>query len=125
MASLIGFDFVVGSSVDFQNGLATHTSIQSAINAATLGQSIFVRAGTYTEDITISSTVFLCGVGYNSYISGTLTITGAAARIRDLRINGNITLTAPSSNNLVDGYQTSSSTVTDSGTANLYIIQGT
>lgn len=41
--------------VDPVAGLGTHTTIQGAINSASSGETIFLRPGTYTEDITLKA----------------------------------------------------------------------
>jgi len=45
--------------VDPTAGLGTHTTITSALNAASAGETIFIREGTYTEDLTLKAGVNL------------------------------------------------------------------
>lgn len=54
--------------VDPTANRGTHTTVQGAINAASSGQTIFIRPGTYTENITLKAGVNLC-----AYISDSLT----------------------------------------------------
>lgn len=70
--------FIVSSSA--ANG--THTTIASALTAASSGDTIFVRAGTYTENLTLKAGVAITafpGDGYQSnvIILGNATASGA------------------------------------------------
>lgn len=66
--------------VDAQAGQGTHTTIQAAITAASSGDTIFIRAGTYTEDITLKAGVNLTAFSTDSSENGTghVQITGKA-----------------------------------------------
>jgi len=75
--------------VDSVAGQGTHTTIAAAIADASSGQTIFIRPGTYTENLTLKAgvnlTAFGCDSGMNGggtsvanvVISGTCTFTGA------------------------------------------------
>lgn len=115
-------DAIVGSAADVTYGRATHSSIQSAINAVVDGMRILVLAGTYTENITLNKRIKLEGVGYDSYVNGTALFSANACTVRDIRIDGNITISG--NDNRLEGFQTQASTVTDSGTDNLYSFIG-
>lgn len=117
------YDYVVGSSSDVSAGKATHTSLQSAINAlAGLGGRICILQSYSTvENIVISSTVqgvVVEGKGYFSRIQGSLTVSGAINSIRDLRVSGNITLSG--NDNFLDGWIDSSYTLSSAGSGNSY-----
>ena len=72
----------------------THSTIQAAITAASSGDTIFIRPGTYTEDLTLKSGVSLCGYSVNALAvtpnviikgkgtltSGTVSMSGVALR---------------------------------------------
>jgi hypothetical protein len=45
-------------------GAGTHTTIQAAINSAVSGETIFIRPGTFTEDLTLKA-----GVNLSSFVS--------------------------------------------------------
>ena len=118
---------VVGSAAQVQAGLATHTSITAALASISAGQSILLLAGTYTENVTMDKVgVYLIGQGYSSYINGSLTFNASSdfSRVRDVRVNGNVDFQAGSQGCFLDGYQTQASTVTNSGTDNLYNLIG-
>lgn len=65
LAAGVGFlpDLAVGPS-------QTYTTIQSAINAATAGQSIYIQTGNYVENISITKKIMLLGSGPGVTISG-------------------------------------------------------
>ena len=127
LAQLRGFNFIVGSAQQLIDGLATHSTIASAIAGALSGNSIYILAGTYNENVVVNKTLFISGQGYASFINGTLdyNATGDYCRVRDVRVNGNITFQAGSQSSYFDGYQTTASTVTDSGTGNYFFVQDT
>lgn len=56
-----------GKIVD-PNGLGDFTTIQSAINASSSGDTIFVRNGTYTEDITLIAGLNIVGMSGDNQI---------------------------------------------------------
>jgi hypothetical protein len=73
--------------VDPVSGSGTHTTIASALTSASSGQTIFIRPGTYTENLTLKAGVNLTAFGSDSslngtgdvIISGTCTFTGAGS----------------------------------------------
>lgn len=73
----------------------THTTIQGAINSASSGDNIFIRAGTYTENLTLKVGVNITGlIGDGNEptvtIIGKSTFTGAgSATISGLRLQTN------------------------------------
>lgn len=120
------YNIVVGSSSQVTAGAATHTSLQQAINDSVSGDRIYVLS-TYAlaENISINKTVIIDGQGLASQITGTLTFTntGDFCVLQKLFITGNITFNAGSQANILNNsWQTLASTVTDSGTDNLYIL---
>ncbi len=66
--------------VDPIAGAGTHTTIASALTSASSGQTIFIRPGTYTEDLTLKA-----GVGLSSFSSD--------ARTPNVTIVGKLTAT--------------------------------
>jgi hypothetical protein len=82
--------FVVSSSA--ANG--THTTIQSALTAATSGDTVFVRTGTYTENLTLKAGVNLAawvgdGTTANVNIVGKCTLTAGVVTISGIRLTTN------------------------------------
>jgi len=71
--------------VDATANRGTQTTIQAAITAASSGETVFIRPGTYTENITLKAgvnlTAFGCDASLNGtghvIISGTCTLTAA------------------------------------------------
>lgn len=102
---------------------ATHTSIQTAIDASLPGQKITVLAGTYTENVVASKAVFLCGEGSSTVINGNLTLAlgASGSTVKDLNINGNLSIYA-SKCFVREVYQSASGTVLNSGEANSLLI---
>lgn len=64
-------DYIVGPG-------GTYTTIQAAIDAAPSGQVVFIKAGTYTEDLTLKAGVNLAAYG-NSGFTPVVTIVGKAS----------------------------------------------
>jgi hypothetical protein len=104
--------------VDSTAGLGTHTTIATALTSASSGDTIFIRPGTYTENITLKAGVnlsaFVCdALTPNVTISGTCTLTTAGTvSISGIRLASNgaeflsITGSAASIVNLNDCYLT-------------------
>lgn len=88
--------------VDPVFGNGTHTTIASALTSASAGDTIFIRTGTYVEDITLKAGVNLTGFDSDTYLqgdTGTVTIDGlttasftGTASISSIRFinNGNV-----------------------------------
>ena len=57
--------------VDPVAGSGTQTTIQAAVTAASSGQTIFIRPGTYTENVTLKAGVNLSAFGTDSSLNGT------------------------------------------------------
>ncbi len=55
-----------GGSITVCASGCTHTTIQAAVNAAPAGATIAIRAGTYTENVTIGKSLTLVGAGPES-----------------------------------------------------------
>jgi len=62
---------------DSMHGAALFTSIQTAIDAATAGDTVTVPSGTYVEDLLMKEGVIVDGAGQNeTYLVGTVTFSG-------------------------------------------------
>lgn len=82
--------FIVSSSA--ANG--THTTIQAAITAATSGDTVFIRSGSYTEDLTLKAGVNLAawigdGTTANINITGKATLTSGVVTCSGIRFTTN------------------------------------
>jgi hypothetical protein len=119
---ILAADAIVGSAADVTYGRATHSSIQSAINDLVDSSRILILAGTYTENITVNKRIQILGVGYDSFINGTFNITGDKSITRDIRINGNVTISG--NDNRLEGFQLQASSVSNTGSDNLYSLIG-
>jgi hypothetical protein len=118
------YDYVVGTSSQVTNGLATHSSLQSAITQAAANSKILILKGySLSENVTLNKTMNIDGEGRTSAITGNLTL-GADCDfsiIRDIRVTGNVVFSAGSSFNFLrDSWV--GGTVTDSGTSNSVLV---
>lgn len=79
--------FIVDPTAD--NG--THQTISAAVSAASSGDYIFIRPGTYTEDITLTDGINIVGwsIGFNNQpkIVGKVTISSGIANVCGLEID--------------------------------------
>lgn len=112
------YDAVVGSAAQVTGGIATHSTLSSAITAVSSNGSIKLLQGAWTENITLAKTLNIVGSGYNTVITGNLTISSANyCEMRDLQFTGNVSVTGTSTGNFVsDVYIGSSSTFSDTNT---------
>ena len=78
------------------------------MDAATAGQTINVKAGTYEENLTVSKAVTIQGAGATTIIKGSITINGAGAAVKNLTLQ-------PSSGYAVNINKTGSGTSTIEG----------
>lgn len=120
------YPIIVGSAAQVTSGVASYSSVQSAINAAAAGQKILVLPGTYTENVSVGKEIVLEGSGRNSVINGTLTFTSTSdySMSNKLKVTGNVTFDAGADGIFFSHmFLGSASTVTDNGSANyiLYI----
>lgn len=118
------FDAVVGSAAQVSAGVATHSSLQSAINAYPTGNIRLLNTYSTSENISVTSSgITIEGEGYGSQINGTLTLSAAVnyATVKNLRITDNITL-ACSASFIRECFLAAGKTLTDSGTANSKLI---
>src|SRR6185503_17737268 len=73
----------------------THTTIAAALTSASSGDTIFIRPGTYTENLTLKAGVALCAYVCDAFepnviISGTCTFTAAGTvSISGIRLQTN------------------------------------
>lgn len=79
--------FNIYSIIVAQDGTGDFESIQEALdNLASTGGTVFIKEGTYAENLTLSSNIALVGQGFSSYIDGTISATSESAIvIRNLR----------------------------------------
>lgn len=119
-----GYAATVGSAAQVASGVATHTSIDTAIAGATAGDKILVLPNTYTESVTWSaSDITLEGSGHTTILNGNLTLSGTGNQVLGIKVSGNLNLTG-SNYNFVRAWISSTSVFTAGGTANsLNIIQ--
>lgn len=113
-------DRIVGSALQVALGQATDVSIQSAHNALSAGQSIYLLPGTYTENPAFTKEIHLRGAGRSSVINGSLSYSAAVsnASVRDLKISSGMTIASGSvGNQIMDVWVGSGQSITDSNAA--------
>lgn len=117
---------VLGTAAQVTNGEADFSVPQAAYDAANTagGGVIRVLAGTIVGNLNLNSNhgiVFL-GLGAQSIIQGTLTVSGNRNAMKDLTVDGNISISG--FDNLFDVQQAAAATFANSGAdRNLYRIQ--
>lgn len=117
------YDVVVGSGAQVLSGVATYSSINAAIQASSAGANILVLNGTYSEAVIIDRQVTLCGKGFSTIISGSLTFSGAAANaeVDRFQLIGNLSFSSGSIGNYVNTcWGNAGGTTSDLGTDNTY-----
>lgn len=117
-------DFIVGPSDYVSGGYASHTTLQSAVDAASDGSKIFIHKGTYPGNVTINKKLYIEGNGHNSYLSGSVSFGGSSdfSLMKDLRF-GNLSLDSGADGIFVrECWQTAGSTVSNLGSGNSLMI---
>ena len=114
----VKIDIIVGSQAQVDAGIATHSNIQNALNDAGFGRSVRILSGTYSGNVTISqSDLLIYGEGRQSIIEGNITISGDNNMIKNLKADGDLTLSSASGYNTITGGWLTG-TLTDNGTDN-------
>lgn len=115
------YSCIVGSAAQVSAGVATHTSIASAISAASAGGNILVLRGTYTENVTVPKEVHLEGAGRGAVLNGTLTFASAStlSSWRRMKIADNVVFSVGANGIFFETiWIATTKTVTDGGVAN-------
>lgn len=121
------FFAVVGSAAQVTAKVATHSSLQAAINAAPSGQSIFILNGTYTENITLNKQLGIMGQGRGCVVNGTWNIQAGSdySMIKFVKFMDNVTIDSGAIGNIVsDFWIANGKTVTDNGLDELILGMG-
>lgn len=121
------YDAIVGSTGQVANGQASHTSLTAAITAAPTYGSILVLNGAYTDNPTVSKTLTITGQGYNTVITGNLSVVATSyCNITGIRLIGNLSLNSASNGNvIINSYIGSTNTALDNGSGNyILLVQG-
>jgi hypothetical protein len=113
---------VVGSSAQVASGLATDTTIASAITAATAGgMPILILAGTYAENVLINKQLSVIGTGAPCIINGTVTLAVGASycNLKGFFTSQSITLNSGTVGNYIsEVFLASGKTFIDNGVSN-------
>jgi hypothetical protein len=113
-------NIIVGTSAQVDAGLATHSSLQNALNDAGAGSSVVVLRSTLTGSVTWNqSEVLVKGEGRPTIIDGNLTISGSNNLLYNVKITGNLTVSG-NYNSIRDCWI--GGTITDSGTLNNFSV---
>lgn len=122
------FHAVVGSSAEVAAGRAHYTSLGAAITASSSNWRILILPGSFTENVTITSTTLnIFGSGRSSIITGNLSFAGATyCVLQGIQFIGNMTIDSSSNGNQITNcYIGAANTVTDSGNGSyIELIQG-
>lgn len=115
------YDAVVGNSSQVLSGAATHSDLQTAINAVQDGGNILILKGDHSGTITINKRISLEGQGHDTNLTGALNITGSQCSIERLRVANSITVDGDE-NWVFRVWMSSGQTATDNGVDNYMII---
>lgn len=96
---------IVGSVAQFDAKIATHTSLQMAIDACSDGDTIYILPGTYTGSVNLNKRLCIVGAGYDSYVNGVLTLTSSCnfGSINLIRAN-QFVLNSGSNGNMINAF---------------------
>ena len=109
------YEAVVGNAAQVAAGVATYTSIQTAINSVTVGGKITLLQGTFTENVTVNKEVCIEGKGRSSIINGTINFTSSStgSMLKFAKILNDVTIDlAAQAVNVTDNWLASGKSVT-------------
>lgn len=110
---------IVGTAAQVTGGIATDSTITSAIANAASGDSILILAGTYTETVSVNKKLAIFGTAQNTNIAGTITfLTGSDySLLRQIRTTQSITINSGVNGVIIDDvFLASGMTFVDNGT---------
>lgn len=115
---------IVGSAAQVASGIATQSSIQTAVNLAATDTTVLILPGTYTENVTISNGITLLAYGRSVVLTGNISFASTCfyANVSAFRLVGNISFAASSKGNFFRCWQSSAGTFADLGIDNEYSI---
>lgn len=115
------YDAIVGTTAQVVAGIATHDSLQNAINYVPSEGRILFLGVSITENVTVDKIVAVDGKGHGSKLNGTMAFTSNAnyCLIKDFRISDNVTFNlGANANYFINMWLAPTKTVTDGGVAN-------
>lgn len=118
---------VVGSAAQVTAKVATHSSLQAAIDAVSSGDAIFILTGTYSETITINKQLSLLGEGHGTVINGTVNIQSGSdySLIKFVKFTDNVVIDSGATGNIISEFWLASGkTITDNSTDELIFGMG-
>lgn len=85
---------IVGSAGQVSLGLATDTSINSAIAAASAGDTIRILSGSYTENVSVNKQISFEGGGRGALVTGTWTFASGSSysSLQGIKLTDDITI---------------------------------
>jgi hypothetical protein len=117
------YDAVIGSTLQVNNGAATHTTFASALSQIPINGKILVLRGTYNETVTLSKNCLIEGQGYGTNINGVFTLNSGSSysTIKNLRFMANLVVSSDG-NFIRECFQATGLSIADSGTGNSILV---
>lgn len=122
LEKLAGTNIVVGTYAQVTAGVASHSTWTAAIAAAASGDTVRGLNATWVENVTVTKQLQIVGLGYGTYINGSLTLNSSASHctITGLRVNNDVTLDSGADANVMrDIFLPVDKTFVDNGDGNL------
>lgn len=111
------YSAIVGSSAQLSGGVASYSSLASALTAFPNGEILVLSGYSTSEAISITGSPYIIGQGNQSAILGNVTISGNYATLSNIRFSGNLTLSG-NGNYVQQCFANTTSVISDTGMGN-------